>query len=227
MIDALCIGSHPDDVEIAMGGTIASMLSQKYDVVILDLSDGEPTPFGTHTIRIKEAKQAARSLGIEQRIILNNPNRAIEDTIPAREQLAEWIRFFRPKRIFCPWHQDAHPDHVAASRLVESARFYAKLVKSEMQGEPFFPPHLYYYFPVHQRLHLQPHFVLDISDFLTAKLQAARCFESQFQANPANLAFLETIEIQAKYWGTQIRRAAGEPFRSAETLGCSSLSALW
>ena len=43
-LDLIAVGAHPDDVEIACGGTLARLVRQGYAVGIVDLTDGEPTP---------------------------------------------------------------------------------------------------------------------------------------------------------------------------------------
>ena len=55
-LDIIAVGAHPDDVEIACGGTLASLVQQGYRVGIIDLTDGEPTPLspGPH-VRLAEA----------------------------------------------------------------------------------------------------------------------------------------------------------------------------
>ena len=43
-LDVIAVGAHPDDIEIACGGTLAKLVQQGYRVGIVDLTDGEPTP---------------------------------------------------------------------------------------------------------------------------------------------------------------------------------------
>ena len=43
-LDVMAVGAHPDDVEIACGGTLAKLAQQGYRVGIVDLTDGEPLP---------------------------------------------------------------------------------------------------------------------------------------------------------------------------------------
>ena len=43
-VDVLAVGAHPDDMEIACGGTLAKLAQQGHRVGIIDLTDGEPTP---------------------------------------------------------------------------------------------------------------------------------------------------------------------------------------
>jgi bacillithiol biosynthesis deacetylase BshB1 len=217
--DVVCVGAHPDDVEIGMGATVARMVAQGLDVVIVDLTDGEPTPHGTHARRVAEASRAAETLGVRSRILLPLTNRELLDTVDARTLLAEVIREHRPRVLFPPYPIDAHPDHVAASAIVEAARFYAKFVKTDMSGEPHFPARVYHYFAVHLRLLAKPSFVVDVTEALPVKAAALACYESQFGAETANSSVLEWVTGQARVWGDLIGTKGGEPFFSREEIG--------
>lgn len=215
MADVVCVGAHPDDVEIGMGGTVAALAASGGDVLIVDLTDGEPTPHGTHERRMEEAAEAARILGC-RRITLELPNRSLFDSVEARTALAEVLRIERPQVLFVPYPEDAHPDHLAASRIAEAARFYAKFTKTEMVGEPHYPSRVYRYMAVHLRLVREPSFLSDITDTLTAKLAALGAYRSQFNDNPANASIVELMEQTARMWGGIGRVGAAEPFFALE-----------
>ena len=101
-------------------------------------------------------------------------------------QLAGVFRRTRPRWIFAPYWIDAHPDHVAATQLIEAARFWSKLTKTDLPGEPHYPERIFYYYCVHLRLIPQPAFVLDISDYWEQKRAAIECYRSQFiEGRPA------------------------------------------
>jgi LmbE family N-acetylglucosaminyl deacetylase len=134
--DAVCVGAHPDDVEIGMGGTIAKMTGAGLKVAIVDLTNGEPTPHGSVEQRALESAAAARVLGAQRRT-LSQPNRYLMDTVEARIELATVLREFRPRLLFVPYPVDAHPDHVAAAQIALAARFYSKFTKTDMAHEPF------------------------------------------------------------------------------------------
>ncbi|MBE7440471.1 MAG: PIG-L family deacetylase [Spirochaetales bacterium] len=204
----LCIGSHPDDVELAMGGTVASLSARNYKVLLLDLSNGEPTPSGSVAIRMQEAAEAARILGV-QRKTLTLPNRYIEDTVDNRMLLAAEIRAFAPDTIFAPYALDAHPDHIAASALIGAARFYAKLSKTRLPHDRHFTERLIYYFPVHLRIHLQPSFLQNISAYQEQKKQALLSYQSQFGERRI---LLEKLLKENEHWGFLSGVDAAEPF---------------
>src|SRR5690606_15529523 len=131
------------------GGTILKLARTGQRVGILDLTTGEPTPRGSDETRIAETNAASDVLGIAWRKNLGLPNRKLESTIEARFAVASVFRQMRPRVILAPYWEDVHPDHVAASRLIDDARFWSKLSRTDMPGEPYWPPKLFYYFSVH------------------------------------------------------------------------------
>ncbi len=223
--EAMCIGAHPDDVEIGMGGTVAKLVREGARVVIVDLTNGEPTPHGTVERRAAESARAANVLGVERRT-LSQPNRYLFDTVEARTELAEVMREFRPRTIFIPYAEDAHPDHIAASAIAVAARFYAKFTRTDMAGEPFFPERVYRYMAVHMRVVVEPSFIVDVTEDLPTKLEALAAYESQFSGNPANAGVIDLVAGQAAMWGALGRVGAGEPFFALEPIAISSVTDL-
>jgi bacillithiol biosynthesis deacetylase BshB1 len=228
MLDILVVSPHPDDAELGMGGAILKFKAQGHRVGILDLTSGEPTPFGSPEIRAEETAAATKILGIDWRENLGLPNRSLEPTLDARAKLAAVFRQTRPRWIFCPYWTDAHPDHVAATQLIEAARFWAKLTKTDLPGVPHYPERIFYYYCVHLRLLAQPAFVLDISEFWEKKLAALECYRSQLiEGRPQDPpTFLDRLRDQAAYWGWAIGTRYGEPFASREPIGLSTLDGL-
>ena len=227
-LDALVIAPHPDDAELGMGGAILKMLSEGKRVGVLDLTNGEPTPHGSPEIRAAETKAATEVLGLTWRDNLGLVNRSLEATLEARHKVAGVIRTVRPRWLFAPYWEDSHPDHVAATQLVDAARFWSKLSKSDIPGEPFHPERIYNYYCVHLKLAPQPAFVLDISEFWETKLKSIACYESQFITGREHLdpPFLDRLRDEAAYWGKTIGVKFGEPFTCREPIGLATLGGL-
>jgi bacillithiol biosynthesis deacetylase BshB1 len=224
-LDLLVVAPHPDDAEISVGGTILASRSLGLRVGVLDLTDGEPTPFGSVEIRARETQKATEVLNLSWRQNLGLPNRSLQNTLEARRLLAGVFRATKPKILLAPYWEDVHPDHVAASRLTDEARFWAKLSRTDMPGEPYWPPRIYYYWSIHLRIHPKPAFVMDISDFIEGKMEAIRSYESQMLTGRST-AFptgLDDIKGRARYWGWSIGTAYAEPFASREELGVRDL----
>jgi bacillithiol biosynthesis deacetylase BshB1 len=224
-LDYLVIATHPDDAELGAGGAILLLLAQGYRVGVLDLTDGEPTPHGTPEIRARETAEASAVLGLSWRGNLGLPNRRLVADLDARARLAGALRQLRPRFLFAPYWEDAHPDHVAASALVDAARFWAKLTRTDLPGTPHFPGRTLYYFSIHLRVHPRPSLVLDISAYLETKLRAAACYRSQLiegrSSTPPTL--LDDLRDRARYWGWAIGAHYGEPFVCREEVGLRSL----
>ncbi len=220
-LDYLVVAPHPDDAELAMGGSILLLRAQGAKVGVLDLTDGEPTPLGSPEIRQRETEAATAVFGLDWRGNLGLPNRSLMNDLDSRRKLAAALRQLRPRVVFAPYWEDAHPDHVQASGLIDAARFWAKLTKTDMPGEPFYPQKVVYYFNVHLRLHVKPSFVLDITAHIEDKMRALACYRSQFvEGRPA---FLNDLRDRARYWGWLIGTGYGEPFLCREEVGLRGL----
>ena len=227
-LDALVIAPHPDDAELGMGGGILRMLSEGKRVGVLDLTNGEPTPHGSPEIRAAETAAATKTLGLTWRANLGLTNRSLEATLEARHQLAAVIRQTKPRWLFAPYWEDAHPDHVAATQLVEAARFWSKLSKCDIPGDRHHPERIYNYYCVHLKMAPQPAFVMDITEFWEKKLASILAYQSQFVVGREDLdpSFEERLRNEAAYWGQSIGVKFGEPYTCREPIGMNSFGAL-
>lgn len=187
-LDVIAVGAHPDDVEIGCGGTLASLVKQGYRVGIVDLTDGEPTPLSPGPeVRLAEAAEAAKILGVQHREVLDFPNRRLFDGFEVRVALAKVFRRYRPKLVLGIYGKTplASPDHWQTVQITDAAIFYSRLTKWDDQFD-----HL----PVHRvtnqawyplGLNRLPEtgsdrFVVDISDTMSLKLQSIEAYKTQF-----------------------------------------------
>src|SRR5438552_4592732 len=108
-LDYLIIAPHPDDAELGAGGTILLLKAQGATVGVLDLTDGEPTPHGSPEIRQRETEAATAILKLDWRGNLGLTNRALVSDLEARRRLAGALRQTRPRCLFAPYWDDAHP----------------------------------------------------------------------------------------------------------------------
>ena len=116
-LDLLVIAAHPDDAEIAIGGTILATLSAGHRVGIVDLTRGELSSRGTPHLRAEETAAATEILGVQFRTCLDLPDGAVRDTDDAREKLVEVIRHTRPRVLLAPWRDGLHHAHAGAGLL--------------------------------------------------------------------------------------------------------------
>ena len=219
------VAPHPDDAELGMGGTIARLVSEGHAVHIVDLTNGEPTPRGTPERRAAEAADADRVLGTT-RTNLGLTNRALMHTIEARHALAAVLRTQRCDFLFAPHPEDAHPDHIAATRIAEDARFDAKLTRSAIPGEPVHPRRLIHYFCTHLRSIPAPSFALDISRHRETKRAAILAYRSQVVDHEPNRRLPEDVDLRDRFVGSRLGVEAAEPFWCRELLGIESVASI-
>ncbi|MCH5376441.1 MAG: PIG-L family deacetylase [Planctomycetes bacterium] len=225
-LDVIAVGAHPDDVEIACGGTLALLSQQGYKVGIIDLTDGEPTPNSPGPqVRLEEAAKAAKVLGVPVRTTLELPNRRLFDTFEARVMLAKEFRKYRPTLVigFGDKTPTASPDHWQAMQITDAAVFYSRLTKwdEHFDGLPVHAISMQLYF----RLAFEPailggyhsHFTVDISDTLETKMQSIRCYQTQFP--PVKEHVFDRIRGAALTSGAAAGFPAGETFVSTRALG--------
>jgi N-acetylglucosamine malate deacetylase 1 len=229
-LDVVAVGAHPDDVEIACGGTLAKLVRQGYRVGIIDLTDGEPTPLSPGPdARLAEAQEAAKLLGVQVRITLELPNRRLFDSFEARVALAKVFRRFRPSLVLGIAAKTplASPDHWQAMQITDAAVFYSRLTKWDDQFDDL-PVHtirrLVWYPLGFQSLSFPEaggHFVVDVSDTFAIKLEAIKAYKSQFP--PTKERVFRLVESQNTFYGGSAGFTHGELFLSAATLGVEDL----
>jgi bacillithiol biosynthesis deacetylase BshB1 len=229
-LDVIAVGAHPDDVEIACGGTLALLVRQGYRVGIVDLTDGEPTPGSPGPdVRLAEAAEAARILGVHVRHTLALPNRRLLDSHESRLALATIFRRYRPTIVLGLAAKTplASPDHYQAVQITDAAVFYARLSKwdEQFEGLSVHTIKKQVWFPLgFSNLQIPPsggHFIVDIGETLAVKLRAIRAYATQFP--PAKDRLFQTLEGQNRYYGGSAGFDAGELFLSASTLGTRDL----
>lgn len=227
MTKVMIVAAHPDDAELAMGGTIVRMIESGWDVIIVDLTNGEPTPFGTKELRKKETLKASKILGIEKRICLEMPNRYLQATLENRKKLAEVIRTNLPDLLFGPVVPDYHPDHIETAKLVGGSRFEAKLHKTDMKGNPYWAPRYYSYYSTHRVHYDKPSFILDVTNQWDKKIKSIQAYQSQIRNISSNpISLLEKVEVTCRYFGQCIGSKYAEPFFSYEPLCVKNLDLL-
>jgi LmbE family N-acetylglucosaminyl deacetylase len=229
-LDVIAVGAHPDDVEIGVGGTLAMLVRQGYRVGIVDLTDGEPTPgIPGPEVRLAEAAEAARILGVHGRETLTLPNRRLFDDFAGRVALAKVFRRYRPQLVIglsgaTPL---ASPDHWQTGQIVDAAVFYSRLSKwdGEFDGLPVHTiPKLLWYRLGFYSLDIPlaaGHLVVDIGEVLSIKLNAVRAYQTQFPPHKEKL--FRTLEAQSRYYGYAAGFDAGELVLSPSTLGTRNL----
>ncbi len=178
-LDALVIAAHRDDVEITCGGLVIKLVDDGYRVGVLDLTQGEMGTLGNAALRAREAAAAAKIMGIAERFNLRLPDARIENNHPTRMKMVKLLRKVRPEVVVIPCHEQRHPDHSTTPKMVFDACFFAGLKRMQPSaGEAFRPRKILYAHSHYERL--KPTFCVEITAQFERKLNAIRCYSSQF-----------------------------------------------
>src|SRR5256714_9795860 len=139
-LDVLAVFSHPDDAELTAAGTLIKVKSLGYRTGVLDVTRGEMGTRGTTEVRAEEAREAARIMGLDVRLNLEQPDGHVWPTEEARRALVRIIRTHKPKVILTAHWDDPHPDHANTARIVrESARLASMRRYDEEAGQGAVP----------------------------------------------------------------------------------------
>jgi bacillithiol biosynthesis deacetylase BshB1 len=231
-VDILAIAAHRDDVELTCGGTLIKASKRGQRTGILDLTQGEMGTRGSAELRGREAERAAEILGVSVRETLGLPDAGIENTPATREALARVIRRLRPRVVIAPALEGRHPDHRITAQLVRDACFVAGLAKVAPEVPKHRPLKILHCLTYRQDF-LRPSFVVDVSDEFEQKMEAVRCYGSQFdgaiqagEVYPTGEPLYDVVTHYAAYYGSLIRTRYGEPFYTTEMMRVDDVAAL-
>ncbi len=232
-IDVLAIFAHPDDVELTVGGTLLKLKGLGYTTAALDVTRGEMGTRGTPEIRAGEADDAAKIMKLDLRRNLALADGHVWNDEASRTKLVRVLRELKPKVLLTHQFDDPHPDHNHISILVREAARLASMKNYDQEtGAEKIPAPIVAHAVFSQRV--TPSFVVDVSEFAAAKMEAVRAHASQFYNPNSNepetrltaKGFLDEIELRMRFFGSLIGTTAGEPFFVREVLNVADPFAL-
>lgn len=223
-LDALFFGAHPDDVELTSGGLAALLASHGHAVGIVDLTRGEAASRGTPEERAHEAAEAAKILGVAERMNLGLPDLGIDRSDHVQLRIvAGAIRAHRPRLVVAPHHDDAHPDHIEGAHLIARACHVAGMLRFDAPGERHRPARVLFALYRGSRA---PHLVVDVSPVWERRAAALAAHRSQIDLEaPAaggtkgaatyltHPDFPAEVEARARNFGALIGARYGEGYR--------------
>jgi N-acetylglucosamine malate deacetylase 1 len=232
-LDILAISAHPDDVEVAAGGTLLHHIAMGQKVGLLDLTRGELSTRGCVETRTHEAFEAAKRLGVEVREQLDLPDGFFTDDEPNLLKIITNIRKYQPDIILTTATNDRHPDHARAANMVVQAAFLSNLIKiktleEDQIQETWKPKAIYHY---NQDSLNKPDFVFDISSYIEKKFEVVCAYKSQFydplsteRETPITCKlFFEAIRGKNAALGRTIGVEYGEAFNVVRSIGVQNL----
>lgn len=232
-LDILAITAHPDDVELCCAGTLLKHIDLGYTVGIIDLTAGELGTRGSGPLRLKEARASADVMGISVRENLGLPDGFFENNRENQLTIARVLRQYQPDIVIANAVSDRHPDHGRAAKLTSDACFFSGLVKvkTELDGQvqqAWRPKAIYH---IIQDYRLTPDICVDVTPYMEKRLEAIRCFSSQFydpnsdepNSPISGKEFMDVIIANARVYGRMIGVEFGEGFTVQRAVGVSDL----
>lgn len=232
-LDILAIGVHPDDVELSCAGTLLKQISFGNKCGILDLTCGELGTRGSGSLRLIEAANAAKILGVAVRDNLKMADGFFKNDKEHQLEIIKKIRQYQPEIILCNAISDRHPDHGRASQLVSEACFYSGLRRIETaintENQKVWRPKVVYHYV--QDRQLTPDFVIDVTEFVDKKMEAIQAFKSQFYDPSSNEPespitvknFFELVKSKMAVFGRDAGFEYAEGFNVERSIGIVDL----
>lgn len=226
--DALVIAAHPDDAEAQMGGTLAKLTRAGHRVLLVDLTDGEPTEFADPGVRRQQASEAAGILGVD-RLTLGHTDRLLTDDTAVRLEVAGLIRRHRPRWVFGTGEASVHPDHAATVTITRAAVFLARLGQWDRvaggdglaEEQPWAVDRLFFPHCKMEPAWSDFAFAVDVSDVYNLKRAALAAYVSIFKV--AGDRLLELYAAEDQYFGRLLGVEYAEIYRSASPLLVSDI----
>ena len=218
----LAVYAHPDDSDVACGGTLARWAKAGAAVHLIVCTDGgkgtfdpEVTPADLAARRAAELEASSALLGLQSVTNLGYPDGGLADSDELRGTLVQWVRRLRPD-VVCGHDPTAlffgqeyfnHRDHrLAGTTLLDAVSPAAAL------------PH---YFPEAGPPHqvatvllsgtLEPDVWVDVTETIDLKAAAVECPRTQF-AEPGGWAG-EAVRRRAEQEGRRAGAGYAEGFR--------------
>ncbi len=236
-LDILAFGAHPDDVELGCGATIAKEVSLGKKVGIVDLTKGELGTRGSAELRTVEAKNAAKILGVQVRENLGFSDGFFKNDKEHQLEIIKMIRKYKPKTVLCNAIDDRHIDHGKGSKLVSDACFLSGLIKieTELEGKKqdnWRPENVYHYI---QWKNIEPHFVVDITNFIDFKTKAVLAYSSQFfdpesdepETPITSKNFIDSVHYRARDLGRLVGVDFAEGFTTERYVAIKNLDKIF
>lgn len=198
----LCIGSHYDDLELSLGGTIAKFCQKNHDVFINIITSSDYINYDGQILRNvyeseKEGIKGLQILGVERNRIecLKYKTKQVPFDYSLIEKIDKNINIISPDLIITHHLSSSHQDHINTAKSTLAASRYQKNV---WMFEPVYPDKMH-------NVSFHSIIYVDISDTFNLKLKSLKQHKSQYKKYPqwtnlvTSLAIARGIENKCKY----------------------------
>lgn len=220
-MNVLAIGCHPDDLEIACGGTLSRLAREGHNVYMCHVANGdmghaEIMPPELREIRTVEAEEAGKIIGAKKVYNIDVGDCVVNrKDLDALKKVVKVIRETKPDFIITHDPSDYMEDHLQVSGLVFEASFTSSIphMFPEYSSYPVIPP--IYYMDTLAGVGFMPEEYVDVTDYIEIKLNALNCHQSQIKwmLEHDKIDFLEFVRSCSRFRGLQSGVNYAEAFR--------------
>ena len=217
----LAIGCHPDDLEIACGGTLRKYVEQGAEVYMCHVANGDQghvviEPQELAAIRTLEAENAGKIIGAKQVFNLDVSDLQINShDLDVMDAMADVVRFTRPDVIITHNDDDYMLDHKETSVIATNGSFCSGISHRPRKYDAFSSFIPVFFMDTLAGVGFQPTHYVDITNQIDTKIRALECHESQLKwmLEHDNIDFADMVRTCSKYRGYQCGVAYAEGFR--------------
>lgn len=214
--NVLCVQPHPDDLDIAAGGTLARLTGAGAHVTLATVTDGSKgtenpaqDPAALVELRRQEQEAAARITGVQELVWLPFTDGELPAGDALRDEVIRLIRRVKPDLVltidpFIPY--EAHPDHIRTGRAVLAAVLFSGLPRFAPGSEPYGVP------AIALAQTNRPNTYIDVTAEFDRKLAAFGAHQSQFPPE-ALQRYSFYLNIRTAEYGKEIGAAHAEAFK--------------
>jgi N-acetylglucosamine malate deacetylase 1 len=215
----LAIVAHPDDAELLCAGTLARAKEDGAEIGICVMCQGDKGQQNKPirnliAVRRREMRESAKLLSAKL-FFGGFSDGTLSDTQPARLQLVEIFRQFRPTLVVAHSAADYHADHRAASALAEAASWFCASRGQKTKSAPVDTPPALWWMDTVNMSGFDPAIYIDVTRHLPLKQRMLQCHKSQLaRADDGDFSPLsELMRLQALARGAQAGVGAAEAFK--------------
>lgn len=216
-MNILVVSAHPDDEVLGLGGTLARHAAEGAAVYPAIFANAAQVREGRDELR-QACERSCAELGVKAPVFLGFPDQRL-DTLPQIEvtqAIEALVKKHEPEIVYTHHFGDMNRDHQVLhdATLIACRAKPGAVVKRVLS---YYVPSSTDWAPAEPHRAFLPNWFVDISGTIQTKLRALGHYALETPAFPHPRS-LESIENQAKFWGSSVGFTHAEPFMLVRNL---------
>lgn len=222
--------AHPDDAELLCAGTLARAHQEGAMIGICVLCQGDkgqPDPPLENLAEVRQQEMQSAVKVIDAELFFGEqPDGGLFDNLELRRMLTEFMRQFSPTLVLCHSQADYHADHRAASVITEAATWFSASAGNKTNSPALAKPPVLWWMDTVNMTSFDPHFYIDVSDYVETKISMLKCHESQLQRGKDS-SFSPLQELMVQQYSTRGAQSGVKAAEAFQTHSAWKRCAAW